>query len=136
MPPTGPASSSLSARAARALWVAAGTLALLAGLIGIFVPLLPTVPFVLLAALCYSRGCQRCERWLLEHPRFGPALRDWRAQRALTLRTKQTAILMMAGGATLAWWLLPGPVRWLPGLVCTAVAVWMWRLPTRPAGRR
>ena len=56
----------------RVLWAAAGVLALVTGLVGIFVPLLPTTPFVLLAAFCFSRGSERCERWLLEHPRFGP----------------------------------------------------------------
>src|SRR5687767_5166736 len=98
MPSTGPSTASPGARAVRALWVLAGALALLAGLIGIVVPLLPTVPFLLLAALCFSRGCRRCERWLLDHPRFGPPLRDWREHGALTLRTKQVASVMMAAG--------------------------------------
>lgn len=131
MPSPLSATPSLGARAGRALWVVAGTLALLAGVVGIFLPLLPTVPFVLLAAFCFSRGCRRCEQWLLEHPRFGPALRNWRAHRALTLRSKQAATSMMAISAALAWWVLPSPVRWLPAVVCIAVAWWLWRLPTR-----
>lgn len=130
-PPATP-STSLSARATRALWVVAGALALLAGLVGVLLPLVPTVPFLLLAALCFSRGCQRCERWLLEHPRFGPPLRDWREHRALPLRVKQGATLMMAGGAAIGWWLLPLSVCWLPAAACGLVAWWMWRLPTRP----
>jgi hypothetical protein len=76
---------------------------LLLGVIGIFVPLLPTPPFVLLAAWCFSRGSERCERWLLEHPRFGPLVRGWREQRAMPLRAKQWATAMMAlGSAALA----------------------------------
>ena len=122
----------MSARAVRALWVLAGAAALLTGLVGVVVPLLPTVPFVLLAALCFSRGCRRCERWLLEHPRFGPPLRDWREHRALSLRTKQVACLTMAAGAVIAWMLLPGPARWAPGTVCLVVGAWLWRRPTRP----
>ena len=115
----------------RLLWTLAGALALVTGIVGIFVPLLPTTPFVLLAALCFSRGSARCERWLLEHPRFGPMVRDWRERRAVPLRAKQFATVMMAAGSVWAAFVLPPRVAWLPALVCTAVAVWLWRLPTR-----
>ena len=131
MAPTATPSSTLGARVRRVLWNAAGGLAVLAGIVGLFLPVLPTVPFLLLAVMCFSRGCRRCERWLLEHPRFGPPLRDWREHHALPLRAKQSATVMMAGGAFVAWWLLPEPVRWLPAPACAAVAWWMWRLPTR-----
>ena len=118
----------------RALWLMAGAASLGTGFVGIFVPLLPTTPFVLLAAFCFSRGSQRCETWLLQHPRFGPMVRDWRADRAIPLRAKQLATLMMALGSAWAWWLMPARLGWLPALVCAAVAVWMWSLPT--AARR
>lgn len=114
----------------RGLWIAAGGLALAAGIVGIFVPLLPTTPFVLLAAFCFSRGSARCERWLLNHPRFGPMVRDWRDQRAVPLRAKQLAVVMMALGSASAAWVLPSPWRWLPAIACAAVALWLWRLPT------
>lgn len=123
----------------RALWLAAGGLALAIGIVGIFVPLLPTTPFVLLAAWCFSRGSARCERWLLEHPRFGPMVRDWRMHRAIPLRAKQLATVMMSLGSLWAWWLLPQAWGWLPAACCAIVAVWLWRLPTRavlPAGER
>ena len=115
----------------RGLWLAAGIVSLAAGFIGVFLPVLPTVPFVLLAALCFSKGSPRCERWLLEHRHFGPMVRDWRVHRSVPLRVKQFAILSMAGGAALAWWLLPAQIQWLPAVLCTLVAVWLWRLPTR-----
>ncbi|MCU0970058.1 MAG: YbaN family protein [Rubrivivax sp.] len=115
----------------RALWSAAGGLALAAGVVGIFLPLLPTTPLVLLAAFCFSRGSARVERWLLDHPRFGPMIRDWRMTRAIPMRAKQLAWVMMAVGSAWSAWVLPSPWRWLPALVCTAVGVWMWRLPTR-----
>jgi uncharacterized protein len=117
----------------RVLWVTAGALALITGVIGIFVPLLPTTPFVLLAAFCFSRGSARCERWLLEHPRFGPVVRDWRARRAVPLRAKQLATAMMALGSLWAAFTLPPRLAWLPALICAMVAVWLWRLPTRRA---
>ena len=118
------------ARWQRALWLVAGACSLVLGIVGIFLPLLPTTPFVLLAAFCFSRGSQRCETWLLQHPRFGPMVRDWRANRAVPLRAKQLATLMMAIGSVWAWWVMPPRFAWLPALVCAAVAAWMWRLPT------
>jgi hypothetical protein len=65
------------ARPWRWVWVAAGVLSLACGLVGLFLPLLPTVPFVLLAAACFSRGSARLEAWLLAHPALrslGPRL--------------------------------------------------------------
>lgn len=115
----------------RGLWVGAGALALSTGIIGIFLPLLPTTPFVLLAAYCFARGSERIERWLLTHPRFGPMIRRWRDHRAIPLRAKQLAWTMMAIGSAWAWATLPTPWRWLPAAVCVVVALWMWRLPTR-----
>jgi len=117
----------------RALWIGAGVLSLVVGVVGIALPVLPTVPFVLLAAYCFSHGCRRCERWLLEHPQLGPPIRHWRDYHAVPLRAKQVAIAMMAGGSAFAWWLLPSPWYWMPAAGCTVVAVWLWRLPTMPA---
>ena len=115
----------------RALWLCAGVAALLAGVIGIFLPLLPTTPFILLGAFCFSRGCARCDAWLLAHPRLGPLVRDWRSERAVPLRAKQLAWVMMAIGCAAAWPLLLPPWQWLPLLVCAMVASWLWYLPTR-----
>lgn len=110
-----------------------GFVSMATGIIGIVLPLLPTTPFVLLAAYCFSRGSARYEQWLLTHPRFGPLVRDWRANHAVPLRAKQLATGMMALSAIAAWWVLPSHVRWIPGVCCAAVAVWLWRLPARSA---
>ena len=113
----------------RAVWTTAGLLAIVLGIAGIFLPLLPTTPFILLAAFCFSRGSRRFEAWLLAHPRFGPMVADWRARRAVPRRAKQPAWAMMTLGSTWAWWVMPEPWRWLPALVCLAVAAWLWQLP-------
>jgi uncharacterized membrane protein YbaN (DUF454 family) len=115
----------------RWIWLICGGICLLTGIVGIVLPLLPTTPFVLLAAFCFSRGSARYEQWLLVHPRFGPMVRDWRAHRAVPLRAKQAATAMMALSSTAAWWVLPPHLRWIPGVCCTGVAIWLWSLPTR-----
>ena len=126
-----PGSTWFGERARRALWFTCGAIAMLLGLIGLFLPLLPTVPFLLLAAMCFSRSSRRCERWLLDHPRFGPPLRNWREHRAVSLGVKRFTTLMLTISAVAAWWMLASPWRWLPGAACAAVAWWLWRLPVR-----
>ena len=113
----------------RGLWLLGGALSLLTGIVGIFLPLLPTTPFVLLAAWCFSRGSARWEAWLLQHPRFGPMVRNWHAYRVIPLRAKQLATLMMSFGSAWAWWAMPPRICWLPALMCACVAAWMWRQP-------
>jgi uncharacterized membrane protein YbaN (DUF454 family) len=132
-PSDSPVSCVLSTRRplwVRGLWLCAGVVALLLGIAGIFLPLLPTTPFVLLAAACFSRGSVRCERWLLQHPRFGPMVRDWRRHRAVPLRAKQLALVMMTIGSVVAAITLPR-LKWLPAACCAAGAWWLWHLPTR-----
>lgn len=115
----------------RPLWLVAGWLALVTGFVGIFLPLLPTTPFVLLAAWCFSKGSERWEHWLLNHPRLGPIVHDWRANRSVPLRAKQMATVMMTASSLWAWWVIPSLWRWVPGICCATVAAWLWSLPTR-----
>jgi uncharacterized membrane protein YbaN (DUF454 family) len=115
----------------RPLWLAGGVLALLLGVAGVVLPLLPTTPFVLLAAFCLARGSPRWERWLLAHPRWGPLVHDWREHRAVPLAAKRLATVMMAASSLWAGLTLASPWRYVPALCCAAVALWLWRLPTR-----
>jgi len=70
--------------------------------IGVVLPLLPTTPFVLLAAFFASKGSPAFANWLEEHPSFGPAIRDWRRNRVIPLRAKVLACGMML----LSWGIL------------------------------
>ena len=76
-------------------WRIAGLVSLALGVIGIFLPLLPTTPLLLLAAYCFGRGSERLLRWLLEHPHLGPPIRDWRENRTISRKARILAGLAM-----------------------------------------
>lgn len=80
----------------RWVWATAGLISLGLGIIGAFVPLLPTVPLVLLAAFCFARSSERLHAWLLDHPRFGPPIAQWRSRGAISRRGKWAATISVA----------------------------------------
>jgi uncharacterized protein len=79
----------------RPLLLLAGHACVLLGLIGAFLPLLPTTPFLLLAAACYVRSSERHYRWLVGNRLFGPILRDWEERRGVTVRTKIIGLALL-----------------------------------------
>ncbi len=83
----------------RFLFLVAGLLALGMAIIGAVLPIMPTVPFLLLAAVCFARSNPAWEKKLLDHPTFGPQMRDWRERRAIARPAKVAAISAMAAGA-------------------------------------
>ena len=89
----------------RVVLLCIGTLMVGLGIVGIYVPGLPTTPFLLLAALCYLRSSERLSRWLLNHPRFGPGLTAILREKALPMRVKVVAITAASISlGTLAVW--------------------------------
>jgi uncharacterized membrane protein YbaN (DUF454 family) len=121
----------------RGLYVALGMLALALGVIGIFLPVLPTTPFVLLAAACFARGSQRFHRWLLEQCTFGPIVREWEQYRSIPYRTKLTAVVLMTltFGASIVFFVQPGWLKLVLALIGVGLAVWLYRLPSRDRPR-
>lgn len=114
----------------RLLWRLLAIAALILGLIGIVLPGLPTVPFVILAAWAGGHGWPALEAWLLAHPRWGPVVRDWRVRGAMPRRAKWLSSLMMAASALILVF-SPAPLAvklGVPATMC-AVAVWIWRRP-------
>lgn len=103
------------------------------GLVGIVVPGLPTVPFVLLSAFAAARGSERLHAWLLAHPRFGPMIRDWQSQGAVSRKAKWLATVMMALAAVIMF--LTAPKWWMAATgtgIMAIVDLWLW---TRPEPR-
>ncbi len=79
----------------RSLWTALGTLSLVLGAIGAILPVIPTTPFLLLAAACYYRGSDRMHDWLLTNQWFGRYMADYRAGLGVPLKTKVLALAML-----------------------------------------
>jgi uncharacterized membrane protein YbaN (DUF454 family) len=121
---------SLLAGTRRMLWLALAYVALVLGVIGIFVPGLPTTPFVLLAAFAAARGSRRLHERLLAHRLFGPMIRDWQASGSVARRAKWAATTTMALCAVLMFLTAPKPWMAATGTaIMAAVALWLWRRP-------
>jgi uncharacterized protein len=102
------------------------------GLLGILVPVLPTVPFLLVAAWAASRSSPRLAHWLETHPRFGHYLRDWHAAGVVPRSGKWAATIMMsASGALMLTFVRPLWVPLLAVITMALVGAWLWRRPER-----
>ena len=114
------------------LWRTLAVVALLLGGIGVALPVLPTVPFVLLAAWAASRGWPRLEQWLLGHRQFGGHIRRWRERGAVARRTKWLASVTMGASAIIVALLaLPAWIKVAVICVLCLTACWLWRRPER-----
>lgn len=96
------------------------------GTIGIFLPIMPTVPFLLLATFCFARSNPVWEQRLLDHPRYGPPLRQWRERRAISRRAKQGALAAMAAGVVLTAVTAGWPWALIPAVVMAITGTWIW----------
>ncbi len=112
------------------LWRLGACLALALGAVGVVVPVLPTVPFLILAAWAGSKGWPALEKWLLEHRMYGPYIRRWRERGAVPRKAKWLAtVMMLASAIGLQFSSMPDWLRIGTPLVMLAVAIWLWRRP-------
>lgn len=117
----------------RIFWLALGWLSIGLGILGIALPLLPTTPFLLLAAYAFSQGSERLHQWLLTHPTLGPPIADWNQHRAISRRTKLYATLSI--GLIFSLTLIMGVPLWAllaQASVLVVVLFFLWTTREHP----
>jgi len=114
----------------RWLWAALAWTSLALGIIGAFLPVMPTVPFVLLSAFAATRGSDRLRQWLVSHPKFGHAILAWEQDGTVSRQAKRLAIGMMCvSSVSMA---IFAPRWWMAAIgigVMALVSAWLWRRP-------
>jgi uncharacterized membrane protein YbaN (DUF454 family) len=109
----------------RGLYLICGLCSLALGLLGIPLPILPTVPFILLAAFCFARSSERLHQWLMNHPWFSEALADWDKKRAIRKGLKRKAYIV--SGLSFAVSIAIVPLIWVKVmLVCCAIGLGLY----------
>lgn len=107
-----------------------GWLAVALGTLGVFLPLLPTTPFILLAAWCFARSSPRFHQWLLYRSWFGGYLRHWQQYRAMPHGAKSRAIAMIVVTFAISLWLVKLTwVRIMLLVILACLLIFMWRIP-------
>ncbi|MFP1867276.1 DUF454 family protein [Lonsdalea quercina] len=114
----------------RVVLIVLGWIAVVLATLGVVLPLLPTTPFLLLAAWCFARSSPRFHHWLLHRSWFGGYLRHWQQHRALPPGVKVKALAVIVATFALSIWMINIP--WVRGLLLVVMAcllIFMWRLP-------
>jgi uncharacterized membrane protein YbaN (DUF454 family) len=110
----------------RQLYLGGGLLSVGLGIAGAFIPIVPTVPFLVLAAFCFARSNPTWEARLLNHPRYGQSLRDWRERGAISRKAKISAIAAMTIGVGFTWFTLGWPWVLVSAAVLLISGSWIW----------
>lgn len=130
LPPSPDAAS--RSRVIRAACAVIGTVALGIGVVGIVVPVLPTTPFLLLAAACYARASERMYTWLIGQRALGPIVTEWRATRSLPPGVKARALVVVLITFTVSIVLVEELlIRAALAVTATVLTVFLVRIPTR-----
>lgn len=132
LPDQTPTAAAAPVAPVRWLLIALALASLVLGIVGLFLPVLPTVPFILLSAWAAARSSPRLLAWLEGHPSFGRMLTEWRRGGVVGRRAKWLATVTMSGSALIM--LLTFPKRWVALMamaVMACVLVWLWRRPEK-----
>ena len=117
----------------KVLWLLAGLASVAIGAIGVVVPLLPTTPFLLVAAFAFARSSARLDNWLREHRSFGPLIENWHREGSIDRKVKRTAIIVILITPVITWlfgvplWLIAGQLA-----VLSAAAIFILTRPLPP----
>lgn len=114
----------------RVIWLTLGSLSVVAGFAGIFLPVLPTVPFLLLAAFLFGKSSKTAHDWLISHKAFGPAIRDWQQSGAISRKSKfLSAVSMLAVLAISILLNIPVLIVLIQVVILLAVSYFIWTRP-------
>lgn len=114
----------------RMIWLFFGAVSVAAGFTGVFLPVLPTVPFLLLAAFFFGKSSPRAHKWLLAHRLFGPPIRDWHERGAISRKSKiLSAASMIAVFVVSIWIQVPVFIILIQIVALLSVSVFIWTRP-------
>ncbi|WAJ39649.1 YbaN family protein [Pseudomonas sp. GOM7] len=126
-------------RSVRYALLAVGWLSVALGVIGIFLPVMPTTPFLLLAAACFMRSSRRFYLWLVLHPKLGPWIRDYLAGEGIPLKAKVYSLVLMWSSIALSSYLVPhfwARTFMLTSAICVSIYILRQKTLTSPRGER
>lgn len=116
----------------RILWLCIGWFTLILGVIGVALPIMPTVPFLLVAAWAFSQSSPELRAKIINNPKYGPAVRAWQERGVIALPAKLWAVSAMSAGVGLSWWLgLDHRLVLAQAVVCAAISIFVVTRPSR-----
>ncbi len=120
-------------QAKRIVLIVIGVVSLALGALGVFLPLLPTTPFILVSAFAFANSSEKLHQWLLDHNVFGPLIANWRSHGAISRRTKTVSLVSMAAIIGVSLLLgVPTHVIVIQAVVLTASAIFIVTRPLPP----
>lgn len=116
------------------LFVAVGFISFGLGIVGAFLPVMPTVPFMIVAALCFSRGSERWHRWITTHPKFGAQILDWEKHGVIRTKIKVVTTVVLVLSLVVNGFFVKLPKEWLIALavIFAIVLAFIWTRPSEP----
>ena len=109
----------------RPVYLVGGILSVILGAIGAVLPIVPTVPFLLLAVFCFARSNRKWEQRILDHPSYGPQIRAWQERRAISRKAKLAAIVAMSAGVVFTALTLGFPWAWISVAILVIAGSWI-----------
>ena len=114
----------------RWLYMLAGLFCVGLGIVGIFLPVMPSTVFFIIAAVCFARSNPAWEARIMNHPKIGPPIRAFRERGAIGIRAKIAAVTAMTISSVVSFLLMQGPWRYAPAAVCALCAVFILSRPS------
>lgn len=112
----------------RIIFICLAWICIFLGVLGIFIPGLPTVDFILLAVIFSAKGSEKLHAWFLKNRFIGPIIHEWKEHRRIPKKAKYMSTMSMSVAAGLMIWTIPHPWFVYPAIACMAcVLIWMWR---------